>query len=180
MKLESTAKAYASALMELGREQGVDVASELTKFSEMINSSNDLENVLFLGVFNSEEKLNVFLSLAEKINLSSLLKNFTSFLIAEDRMNLFPLIFQSAVIMEDAKRGFITSIVEGQEDQMGPESLSSIKNYIKNKLGLEPKIVYKKNSQVTVGYKVTVNDMQIDATLDNQLEQFKKSVLENN
>ena len=33
------------------------------------------------------------------------------------------------------------------------------------------------NNNITAGYKVTVEDLQLDASLDNQLEQFKQSIL---
>ena len=38
---------------------------------------------------------------------------------------------------------------------------------------------YVKNEKISAGYKATVGDLQIDATLENQLNQFKKQVLNN-
>ena len=39
------------------------------------------------------------------------------------------------------------------------------------------KVSYKKNENITAGFKVTVEDLQLDATVDNQLRHFKSSVL---
>ena len=51
MKEQNTARIYAKSFLELGKDNNINIAEELTKFNEVINSSNDLENVLFLDVF---------------------------------------------------------------------------------------------------------------------------------
>ena len=66
-KAKVVAKAYSRSLVELGMEAKVDVAGELTRLTEVINSSNELENVLFLEVFTIEEKHSVLETILEKI-----------------------------------------------------------------------------------------------------------------
>ena len=53
----------------------------------------------------------------------------------------------------------------------------SIDAYLQQKLGKEAILEYKKSETVTAGYRVTVEDLQLDASLENQLEKFKDSVL---
>ena len=60
MKESNIAKVYASTFIELGKENNVDVAKELTTLTEVINLSNDLENVLFLDVFRQLKKCSSF------------------------------------------------------------------------------------------------------------------------
>jgi F-type H+-transporting ATPase subunit delta len=56
VKEQNVAKAYATAMYDLAKEKGVDIATELIKLNELINKNNNLENVLFLDVFTPEEK----------------------------------------------------------------------------------------------------------------------------
>jgi F-type H+-transporting ATPase subunit delta len=56
MKELTVAKVYAKSLLEIGDEHKVNIADELTLFTETINKSNDLENILFLDVFTTDEK----------------------------------------------------------------------------------------------------------------------------
>ena len=56
MKDKIIAKVYAKTFTELAKDNNVDIAKELTSLQEVINASNDLENVLFLEVFTEEEK----------------------------------------------------------------------------------------------------------------------------
>ena len=46
-------KSYASAITQIAEEQKIDLAKEITKFSEVVSSSNDLENLLYLDVFTA-------------------------------------------------------------------------------------------------------------------------------
>ena len=177
MKEQNIAKAYARSIISLGKEMNVNVADELTTLNETINVSNDLENVLYLDVFTVEEKTVVYKEIANKLSLSSLVKNFGLYLVSEKRMNLFSLIYKEVVVLDDHEKGFIRGVVEGAENDVDTETLAKIKSFLKDKLGKEPELVYTKSDRVSAGYRVTVEDLQLDASLDNQLEQFKHSVL---
>jgi F-type H+-transporting ATPase subunit delta len=177
MKETITAKRYASSLYELGQEKSISIADELIKLTEVINSSNDLENVLFLDVFTMEEKSNVFNEVAKKINLSPLTIMSVNYLIQEKRIQLLPLIIKEIVVIDDHKKGFIRGVIEGSDEHENVEFSKKIKVYLKNKLGKEPELSYVKNENISAGYKVTVEDVQFDASIDNQLEKFKQSII---
>ncbi len=178
MKESNIAKVYASTFIELGKENNVDVAKELTTLTEVINLSNDLENVLFLDVFTNEEKSDVFKAVAEKINLSKILVTAVNYLIQEKRISLLPLIFKEVIVIDDAEKGFLKGRIEGSSDSISDDYKAKLIAVIKKELGnVEPVLEYVKNSNITAGYKVTVGDYQVDATVDNQLSSFKNSVL---
>jgi len=172
-------KAYARAIIQLGEEGRIDVGKELTIFTEAINGSNHLENVLFLDVFTCEERKNVLKNIFIKLKLSQLVRNFIYFLIDEKRMNIFPMIFKEIIIIDDHKKGFMRGVIEGSGDFASKDAEKRILSHLKEQLGLTAKLTYKKNKNITAGYRVTVEDYQIDATLDNQLKQFKNEVLQN-
>lgn len=177
MKEQIIAKAYAHSIVELSEELKLDLASELTLLNETINKSNDLETLLFLEVFTSEEKLNVLDTVMEKLKLSQITKNFLHFLIQEKRIGLMPMIYKNVIVIDDHKKGFLRGTIEGSEDSIPAEVKENLKKYLQAKLGKETILEYTKNTNVSAGYKVTVEDLQLDATLENQLEKFKESVL---
>jgi len=177
MKQQTIAKIYAHSLLELGDDKKVNIADELLKLTEAINSSNELENVLFLELFTLDEKRSVFNDVAKKLNLSDITVSAVNFLIDEKRIGILPFIIKEVVVIDDDRRGFIKGTIEGNGPEIDPAIKDKIVNFLKNKLGREPQLEYVNNDNVTAGYKITVEDLQLDASLDNQLEQFKQSIL---
>ena len=177
MKEQIVAKSYAHALMDLGKSKGLKIANELTSFNELINGSNDLENFLFLDVFTVEEKSAVLKEILKKGSYSPLLTNFLFFLLEEKRINLLTLIYKEVIVQDDHEQGFIRGTIEGVEESISEDDKAILTKYIEKKLGKKPQLDYKKSGNVTAGYKVTVEDLQLDASVDNQFDKLKYSIL---
>ena len=177
MKQQTVSKIYAQALLQLGVEKNEKVVDELTLLTEMINKTNALENILFLDVFTQEEKKAVFADVAKKSGLSELVVGMVNYLIEEKRIGLLPLIVKEMIVLDDDKKGFIKGVVEGAEAQVDPKIIEQMKAFLKIRLGREPGLVYQQNPNISAGYRVTVEDLQLDASLDHQLDQFKQSVI---
>ncbi len=177
MKEAIVAKAYAQALIQIGEDKKIEVANELTSLNEVINGSNDLESLLFFGVFTEEEKTGVLSIIMDKLNLSVVTKNFLNFLLQEGRISLLPLIYKEVIVIDDHKRGFLRGTVEGGENTPNGEYVEKIKIYLEEKIGKKIELTYSKNEDIAAGYRVTVEDLQLDASIENQLNQFKDSVL---
>ena len=178
MKEQINAKVYAKAFINIAKEKNIKVAEEILNLTEVINLSNDLENVLFLDVFSNEEKKSVLADIAEKINLPKEIVESINFLIEEKRINILPLISKEIIVMDDDQKGFLRGTIEGSADSISDEDqaklVGAIKKYITDK---DMKFTYEKSDKMAAGYKLTVNDMQLDASMDTQLERFKNSVL---
>jgi F-type H+-transporting ATPase subunit delta len=177
MKQQAIAKVYAKSILELGDEKKIKIADEMIKLTELINKSNDLENVMFLEVFTQEEKKAIFSDVAKKLDLSQLSTEAIKYLIDEKRIGLLPLIIKEIVVIDDERRGFMRGTIEGNDAVIDDNFKKKIETFLKNKLGREPHLEYVQNNNITAGYKVTVEDLQLDASIDNQLEQFKQSIL---
>ena len=178
MKDQSIAKVYADSFIQLGKEQNIKIAEEMTNLTETINASNELENVLFLDIFTIEEKMAVFEEIAKKLNLSPLLVSAVKYLVQEKRIGLFPLIFKEIIVRDDYEKGFLRGTIVGNANDISDEHkeklLGALKKYIGDK---KPILTYKKTDDVTAGYKVTIEDLQLDATVDNELKHFKESII---
>lgn len=179
MKDKIIAKIYAQTFIELAKDSNFEIASELTKVTEVINVSNELENVLFLDVFTTEEKINVFTDVAKKISLNDTLTSAIKYLINEKRISLLPLIYKEVIVIDDYEKGFLRGTIEGNSESISSEHKEKLITAMKKEIGDKKAVLdYKQNSEITAGYKVTVGDLQLDATVDNQLNSFRDSVLE--
>lgn len=177
MKEQIIAKAYAQSIVELATDLKQDLVGELTKLTEVINKSNDLETLLFLDVFTNEEKLSVLNDVMKKLNLSQTTVNFMNFLVEQKRIGLMPVIFKNVIVIDDHNKGFLRGTIEGSEESIPAEVKEKLKAYLQQKLGKEAVLEYKKSATVTAGYRVKVEDLMLDASLENQLDQFKAEIL---
>jgi len=171
------ARAYARSIIGLGEERNFDIAAELLSFDQLISSSNDLESLLFLGIFTAQEKKNVLEKLFEINKVSDLLRNVFYFLIEEKRIQLYPLIFKEVTVLDDLKKGFIVTKIEGIFEDLPKDHEAKILQFLTSKLDRRPKVHYKKNNEILAGYKVTAEDLQLDASLNTQFDQLKKDII---
>ncbi len=177
MKESIIAKAYAQSVVELSTETKTDMIAELTTLTELMNKNNDLETVLFMGSFTNEEKASVLEAVCDKAGFSAMTKNFLLFLLGEKRIGLLPMIYKNVIVIDDHNKGFLRGTIEGSEDSIPEDVKTKLAAYLKNKLGVESRLVYSKSDKLTAGFRVTVEDLQLDATVDHQLDIFKESVL---
>ena len=177
MKRESVARAYAKSIDQLGTENKINVSDELAKFNALLNQNPKLEMLLFTEVFTVEEKADVLKKVLQKFSCPPIVQHFLMFLLTEKRIDLFPMIYKDVVIMDDDRKGFLRGIIEGNEDDADESLQSKIKEYLKTQISGRIELEFKKNEKITAGYRVTVGDLQLDASLDNQLAQVKQNIL---
>lgn len=177
MSLQNISWTYAKAITQLAEEKQLDIAKELTEFSLLINKNNDFETVLFSDVFTIEEKKDVLAEVIKKFKISPMVSDFLNFLLQEKRIGVFPLVFKDVVVIDDEKRGFLRGIIEGPGTSIDEEQKKKIISYLKVKLHKEVELEFVPSTQITAGYRVTVEDLQLDASLENQLDKLKESLL---
>lgn len=177
MSNNAVSYAYAKSIFQLGKDKNCDVVSEFTNLQEAINSSNDLETLLFMDVFTVEEKMDVVKSILTKLSLSDLTKNVLNFLLTEKRINLFPLIYKDLIVIDDNEKGFLRGTVRGSDESLSKEDENLLVQFIKGQLGKEIVLEYQNDKRVTAGYRVEIGDYQLDATLDNQLNKLKEEII---
>jgi len=175
MKNSEIAKVYAVAAADMAKDASAPIFKEIADFVGLLNSSTNLENILFLNVFHEEEKIGVLQEVLEKCNFHALTKNFLLFILKQQRLGLIPQIYKELTVMEDAMKGFIKTTVEGPLDELEQDVKSDVESFLFKKLNKTPVITYKKNDSISAGYKVSAGDYLLDATLKTQLQEFKKS-----
>ena len=177
MSLQNISWTYAKAITQLAEEKKLDIAKDLTEFNELINKNNDLETLLFSDVFTVEERREVLNEVFKKFNISPMVSDLLLFLLNEKRIGLFPLVFKNVIVMDDDKKGFLRGTIEGPGVSIDKAQKEKIINYLKGKLNKEVDLTFVSSKKITAGYRITVEDLQLDASLENQLDKFKESLL---
>lgn len=177
MKNTELGQVYSKAFLELSKENGDNITQDLTQLVELMNKSESFEQLLFLNVFSLEEKATVLLDIIEKLKLGKTAKTCLLFLVSERRLGLLPQIYKNLIVIEDSLKGFINAEVEGSEGQLDSEVEQKLIALLKQKLNQTPQFNYKKDPKITAGYKVTVGDYMIDATVDSQFKKFQNQFL---
>ncbi|HLE11931.1 MAG: ATP synthase F1 subunit delta [Bdellovibrionales bacterium RIFOXYD12_FULL_39_22] len=170
-------KSYAQAITDLAEKNKIDLVSDFARFNEALNGNLKFEQFLFLDVFTIEEKATVVKEVALKLSLSKIFTNFLYFLIEEKRIGMLPSIYKDVVVLEDDRKGFMRGVIEGSEQQINEADKEKLVGYLKKKLGKDIELTYQQKNSVAAGYRVTVGDLQLDASIDNQLEKLKHEVL---
>ena len=83
------------------------------------------------------------------------------------------------VIIDDDRKGFLRGVVSGPDENISEEILSKMQQYIREKTKKEPTLTYEKNEKITAGFKIKLEDMELDATIDNQFKILKTEILGN-
>jgi len=177
VSLQNISWTYAKAITQLAEEKQLDIAKELTEFSLLINKNNDFETVLFSDVFTIEEKKDVLAEVIKKFKISPMVSDLLNFLLQEKRIGVFPQVFKDVVVIDDEKKGFLRGIIEGPGTSIDEEQKKKIISYLKVKLHKEVELEFVPSTQITAGYRITVEDLQLDASLENQLDKLKESLL---
>ncbi len=177
MKELLLAKIYAQALYDLAKAQHLDIEKEFTSFQEAISSSNDLENVLFLDVFSLEEKKMVLSDLFSHLKSPSLLVNFISFLLGEDRLKISLLIYKEMMVLDDNEKGLLRGTIWGAENKAPPAIVERYTKFLDKKLNSTVHLDYQSDSRILGGHRVLVDDLLLDATVNSQIEELKQYIL---
>jgi len=179
MKNDTISKSYALALLEISKENKLNLKHDLDLIWNLIRESSELESLLFMDVFSVDERKTILFDLFKMIDLNKLTENFLIFLVENKRFNLFPSIFTSLTMEQDLADGFITGVVEGSEEEPNQEIIEKLKLHIEKELKQIAKLDYRQNKNITTGYKITCGDLQLDATLENQFDRLRKEILAN-
>ena len=176
MKSDALGKTYARSVYQLASEEGVALAEELVLMVKAIERHQLLADILYTDTFTAQERGAVVKDLADRLKLSSLLKRFLLFLLQEKRLALFPTIWREIIFLDDCQKNRVRGIVEGSGDSIDESSLKTIQIFLESSLDKRILLKYRR-AELTVGFRITVGDYHIDASVDHQLNRFKNYAL---
>lgn len=177
MKSTKSAIRYSKALLELAVEQNkVDlILKDMDFFFHSSRDNNDLLVFLKSPVIRADKKLNVLNELFSHFNV--LTTSFIQLIVKNGRESLLPEIAASFITLVKDHKGIVpltlisaTTLSKESKDKI----LSKIK--ISGQIELTELI----DEKLIGGFVVRIGDIQIDASVNNQLKKLKLDLITNN
>ena len=172
-------KRYAKALLNLGREAGMDQMEQygqsLYSLSDAINANKRLRELLASPIITADEKKNVTLSLLKKVGGGDMEKRFCELLADRGRLSLLSAIASDyKTMLDDAKgisQGRVTTAIELEDERK-----FAIVSQLENQTGRKLELVFSVNPEILGGLILNVGDTVCDASLRAQLDNLRESI----
>ena len=174
-----TSERYSRALFEVLREDGELDKSErdIKNFQSIYRSSLEIKNFFKDPTQSISQQIKIVNLLADKLELSTNVKNFFFLLVEKRRIFFINKITESFLKLCSNKRGELkASLVSSRE--LSQSLLDEISNDISTAVGSNIKFDYKVDKDLIGGMKVQLGSIMIDTSIKNKLKQYKKAMLE--
>ena len=178
MKGTRIASRYAKSLLNLALDQGeLDRAySDMKLVASTCDTSKDLELLLKSPIVKADKKIIIL----EKIfsgQISDLSHSFIKIITNKGRENHLPGIAEEFQRQYKSQKKIVTAEVSsatGLDDELREQVLKIVKDSLKS----EVELVEKENKNLIGGLIITVGDKQFDASIQNKLNELKRTFSE--
>ena len=174
-----TSERYSRALFEVAQEANEleKIENDFNNFASLLHNSLEIKNFIHNPTQSKENQNNVLKLLAEKLNFSKNLKNFTFLLIEKRRIFFVEKIFDSFLRLCSQKRGEVkASLISSKE--LSRDELDSISKALSSSMSSTIKFNYKVDKDLIGGLKLQLGSFMVDTTIKNKLNKYKQKMLE--
>ncbi len=177
MPRAAAARRYAKALFQLAQEAGsIDaVRSELASFSDTLESSQELRDVMLRPLHPAAERRAVLNGLTEQMGVSPLLRSFYSFLIDQRRLVDTAAIREEYDRLADGLAGLTRATVRTAAP-LRPEQLDKLKAALSRRIGRDVELDVEIDPELIGGLVAQVGDLVLDGSLRTQLTQLRATL----
>ncbi len=177
MPSSAAARRYARALFGLAKEEGrsSEVSGELDTLAALFEQSPELREALIIPLYPVRERLAVLKAVAAAESLSTLTRNFYSFLIEQRRMVDFAGIREEYARLVDRDSGVVTAEVVSASplDEARQERL---RRALSERTGLEVKLDLAVDDSLVGGAVAKVGDLVFDGSIRAQLDGLRANL----
>ena len=175
----TSAERYSLALFELSEENNIlsQIEDQSTSMLNLINQSNDFNNLIKDPTISEENLFNVINQIAEKYKLDNLFKNFLLFLIQKRRLFFIERILKSFVEICSRKRGELKAELKSAK-QLSNEEIAKITEELTKNFSSKIKLNYKHDESLIGGLVVQVGSTMVDTSIKNKLQQIENRMIE--
>ncbi|MFW6324470.1 MAG: ATP synthase F1 subunit delta [Desulfovibrionales bacterium] len=173
------ARRYARALFAIGQKEGADelqkYGQELSTLAELLHGAPELLRIFKNPIFGTDKKRAVLEKVVERLDLSTIVKNFCFLLAEKDRVAFLPEI-QSyySTLLDEAQgisRGRMVTAFE-LADARRKEISRKLEEQADRKVILD----FEVDEGILGGLVLKMGDMVFDASLRAQLESIKENI----
>ena len=165
---------YAAALFDLADERkALDaVAGELQSLRAMLRESADLRRLIRSPVLSREEQAKAIAALAEKSNLSPLMRNFLGLLAQNRRLFALPEMIERFLAQLAERRGEVTAhVIAAQE--LTAEQRNAVHEQLRKAVGSKVALDLAIDPSLLGGMVVRLGSRMVDASLKSKLTRLQ-------
>lgn len=179
MKNQKLAKRYASSLLDLATEQNKleNVLSDMQYIGRIIDESKELEVILKSPVIKATQKISILHKLFGG-NIDVLTEKFIELLIKNSRETHLHEVVNSFINLYDLQKDIKTAYITTSKP-LNEENLAKLKEITKLIKADSVNIVQKIDESIIGGFKLNVDDIQIDASVQSKLKELEREFSRN-
>ena len=168
---------YATALFELAQEsKSLDaVASDLARVKSLLVGSADLARLVRSPVFTRDEQGKAMAAVLDRLNVSTLTKNFVGLLAQKRRLFALAGIVTAFQSLVAKLRGEMSAEVTSAQT-LKPEQVTALAGTLKDALKREIRITQIVDPALLGGLVVKVGSRQIDSSLRSKLVRLERAM----
>jgi F-type H+-transporting ATPase subunit delta len=174
------ARRYAKALFELGVDTGTltSVVTEVTTMAEAYEESAELRAVLSNPLVAHAAKRAILVDLAERAQISTIVKNTLLLLGDRRRLSVLPSIAQLLREMSDLREGVLRAEVT-TATRLSDGYYERLREKLEKMTGKKVVIDKREDPQIIGGVIARIGDRVIDGSLRTQLSEMTNKLLPN-
>lgn len=179
MASDAAARRYASALFEIGVEQGKidELSQQLRDLAEAFRASVELRHLLLHPGIEVGERRQAIRQLADKWGLDELMVNFLFLLLDNERVRALPAIASVYRKHVDEQQGNVRATVTSAVELDGGQK-RALEEVLAEKTGKEIILSTEIDEDLIGGAITRIGGTVLDGSVRNQLEQLKDNILE--
>ncbi|MGI9432764.1 MAG: F0F1 ATP synthase subunit delta [Myxococcota bacterium] len=177
MPRAGAARRYAKALFQLAQDAGTvdSVRAELNRFTDALEGSQDLRDVLLRPLHPAAERRAVLSGISDQAGASDLVRNFYTFLIDQRRLVDMSAIREEFEFLADELAGLMRATVRSAAP-LRQEQFDKLQAALSRKVGHEVQLSVEVDPELIGGLVAQVGDLVLDGSLRTQLTQLRASL----
>ena len=173
----AVARRYAKALFELAREDGSvpKMRQELADFAELLESNDELREVLLTPLHPVAQRRKVLDAVADKLGAGDVLKHFYAYLIDQRRLVDVESIQTEYERLADREAGLVRASVKSAAP-LSESQLAELRRALAARTGSEVELDVEQDPTLIGGVVAKVGDLVFDGSLRTQLDQLRQNL----
>lgn len=169
---------YAKALLEIAKEKNIldAVSNDMKLILNTLKESKELKIALKSPIIKESDKLNILKEVfSSKVSLESM--QFVEFVLEKNRIEILSDISRRFVELVDEIQGFV-EVEVASIDLLDNNQKELLKNKLESITHKKVRLSYRIDKNLIGGFTARVKDKVFDASVKHQLENLRKSFLQ--
>ena len=178
MPSSTAALRYAKALFSLARDERVvsEVRAEIESLASLFSENEELRHALLTPLHPADQRKAALRALAERLSLSPLVVNFTSYLIDQRRLVDYAAIATEYGRLADEDQGLLTAEVLSASD-LDERRQDRLRRALSDRTGRQVRLQVEVDPALLGGAIAKVGDLVFDGSIRTQLQHLRSNLL---